>query len=172
MDTAQHCLLTRIIRTHRERKELYIKALEDEVLRLKEVFSNVTQDKDKLAEENRQLKLLLAQNGSIGNLDDMTSTPSLGYNTSSPSVSGRSGSYAPASSATAYTPPMTSQSSNAPPSQMMATQPSGLQQQQSQHSRSLSQQQRVDYEQAGIDFVLTYENPDHSTKTYISSPPH
>ncbi|KAI4602723.1 hypothetical protein KJ359_007941 [Pestalotiopsis sp. 9143b] len=146
-------------RTHRERKELYIKALEDEVLRLKEVFSNVTQDKDKLAEENRQLKLLLAQNGSIGNLDDMTSTPSLGYNTSSPSVSGRSGSYAPASSATAYTPPMTSQSSNAPPSQMMATQPSGLQQQQSQHSRSLSQQQRVDYEQAGIDFVLTLEAP-------------
>ncbi|ETS87604.1 hypothetical protein PFICI_01432 [Pestalotiopsis fici W106-1] len=162
-------------RTHRERKELYIKALEDEVLRLKEVFSNVTQDKDKLAEENRQLKLLLAQNGSIGNLDDMTSTPSLGYNTSSPSVSGTSGSYAPASSATTYTPPMTSQSSNAPPatatSQMMPTQQHGVPQQ-SQHSRSLSQQQRVDYEQAGIDFVLSYENPDHSTKTYTSSPPH
>lgn len=156
-------------RTHRERKELYIKALEDEVLRLKEVFSNVTQDKDKLAEENRQLKLLLAQNGSVGNLDDMMNTPSLGYNTSSPSVSGTSGSYAPASSATAYTPPMTSQSSNAPPasaaSQMMPTQQHG-------HSRSLSQQHRVDYEQAGIDFVLTYENPDHSTKTYTSSPPH
>ena len=42
--------------THRERKELYIKALEDEVMRLKEVFSNVSQDKNKLAEENKQLK--------------------------------------------------------------------------------------------------------------------
>ncbi|KAK9770612.1 hypothetical protein AB5N19_05323 [Seiridium cardinale] len=148
-------------RTHRERKELYIKALEDEVLRLKEVFSNVTQDKDKLAEENRQLKMLLSQNGLAGSMDDIISNPSLGYNTSSPSVSGRSGSYAPGSTATAYTPPMTSQSS-APSlsasSQMMGVQQHPLQHQ-SQHTRNVSQQQRVDYEQAGIDFVLTLEKP-------------
>ncbi|QBZ62988.1 hypothetical protein PoMZ_11878 [Pyricularia oryzae] len=50
-------------RTHRERKELYIKALEDEVLRLKETYSNVSQAKDNLSNENRQLKQLLAQNG-------------------------------------------------------------------------------------------------------------
>lgn len=162
-------------RTHRERKELYIKALEDEVLRLKEVYSNVTQDKDKLAEENSQLKRLLNQNGLAGAMEDVVSNPSLGYNTSSPSGSGRSGSYAPASTATAYTPPMTAQS-NAP--SISSSQTIGLQQHphqhQNLHSRNVSQQQqqRVDYEQAGIDFVLTYENPENPSKTYMPSPPH
>merc|ERR1712227_796745 len=37
-------------RTHRERKEQYVKALEDEVVRLKEVYSGISQDKTKLAE--------------------------------------------------------------------------------------------------------------------------
>ncbi|KAM5356280.1 hypothetical protein ACJ41O_002926 [Fusarium nematophilum] len=50
-------------RTHRERKELYIKALEDEVLRLKEVFSNVSLDRERLAEENKRLRDVLAQAG-------------------------------------------------------------------------------------------------------------
>ncbi|KAI4865544.1 hypothetical protein F4820DRAFT_447900 [Hypoxylon rubiginosum] len=145
-------------RTHRERKELYIKALEDEVLRLKEIYSNVSQDKDKLAEENRQLKTLLQQNGlSLGSgagVDDVGNGLSPGY-TSSGSISG---SYAPGSSNTAYTPPLTSISS--PPSMSVSSQGIGGQPQ----SRSLSQQQQpgqshVDYEQAGIDFVLTLERP-------------
>ncbi|KAI1374154.1 hypothetical protein F4677DRAFT_181783 [Hypoxylon crocopeplum] len=147
-------------RTHRERKELYIKALEDEVLRLKEIYSNVSQDKDKLADENRQLKTLLQQNGitlgSGGGIDDVASGLSPGY-TSSGSISG---SYAPGSSNTAYTPPLTSISS--PPSMSVSSQGVGGQQQ----ARSLSQPQqppaqnhRVDYEQAGIDFVLTLERP-------------
>jgi len=50
-------------RTHRERKELYIKALEDEVLRLKEVFSNVSLDRERLADENKRLRDLLTQAG-------------------------------------------------------------------------------------------------------------
>ncbi|KAI1341485.1 hypothetical protein F5Y15DRAFT_357721 [Xylariaceae sp. FL0016] len=135
-------------RTHRERKELYIKALEDEVLRLKEVYSNASQDKDKLAEENRQLRNLLQQNGispaSAGATDDAISNPSLGY-TSSGSVSG---SYAPGSS-TAYTPPLTSISAAPamPNPQLMG----GQQQQLGQGG--------VDYDQAGIDFVLTLEKP-------------
>ena len=55
------------------------------MLRLKEIYSNISQDKERLAEENRQLKQLLAQNGmsmtgalpggSI--LDETTSNPSL-----------------------------------------------------------------------------------------------
>ncbi|KAI1640514.1 hypothetical protein F4809DRAFT_590556 [Biscogniauxia mediterranea] len=143
-------------RTHRERKELYIKALEDEVLRLKEVFSNVSQDKDKLAEENRQLKNILHQNGlshSIaGAMDDVISNPSLGY-TSSGSISG---SYAPGSSTTAYTPPLTSISTvpsmpNSGPL-MAGAAPHSLGQQP-------PAQGGVDYDQAGIDFVLTLEKP-------------
>ncbi|KAI0164740.1 hypothetical protein GGR57DRAFT_450438 [Xylariaceae sp. FL1272] len=134
-------------RTHRERKELYIKALEDEVLRLKEVFSNVSQDKDKLAEENRQLRSLLHQNGIsssiVSTMDDVISNPSMGY-TSSGSISG---SYA-AGSSSAFTPPMTSISvpSVAGSTQMMMGQ---------QHPV----QSCVDYDQAGIDFVLTLEKP-------------
>ncbi|KAK7989041.1 hypothetical protein PG989_009356 [Apiospora arundinis] len=119
-------------RTHRERKELYIKALEDEVLRLKEIYSNVSQDKDKLAEENKQLKGLLNQNGipmaSPGRMDDVISNPSLGYTSS-------------------------------------ARMPH-YQQQHSHHGRSTSQQHsqqhqhgRVDYDQVGVDFVLTLERP-------------
>ncbi|KAI0409455.1 hypothetical protein F4802DRAFT_143131 [Xylaria palmicola] len=143
-------------RTHRERKELYIKALEDEVLRLKEVFSNVSQDKDKLAEENRQLRNLLHQNGiassSVGAMDDVISNPSMGYTSSGGSISG---SYAPGSSS-AYTPPMTSISSLPPsvagPTSMMGAH---MGHQQQQHPV----QSVVDYDQAGIDFVLTLEKP-------------
>ncbi|KAH6660002.1 hypothetical protein BKA67DRAFT_546469 [Truncatella angustata] len=106
--------------------------------------------------------MLLSQNGLSpapnGATDDMASNTSYRYNTASPSVSGTSGSYGPGSSATTYTPPMTSQS-NAPSmstsSQMMGVQQHPFQ----QHSRNASQQQRVDYEQAGIDFVLTLEKP-------------
>ncbi|KAI1757262.1 hypothetical protein F4782DRAFT_482033 [Xylaria castorea] len=138
-------------RTHRERKELYIKALEDEVLRLKEVFSNVSQDKDKLADENRQLRNLLHQNGiassSVGAMDDVISNPSMGY-TSSGSISG---SYAPGSSS-AFTPPMTSISSL--PSVAGSAQMMGGHMGQQHPVQSV-----VDYDQAGIDFVLTLEKP-------------
>ncbi|KAH8675664.1 hypothetical protein BX600DRAFT_453236 [Xylariales sp. PMI_506] len=143
-------------RTHRERKELYIKALEDEVLRLKEVFANVSQDKEKLAEENRQLKTMLTQHGlsptPTGALDDQMSNQSLGGYASSNSVSG---SYVTGPS-TAYTspPPLSN------PSQIMGSQQL---QHHHQHSQSINQpqplQNRVDYDQAGIDFVLTLEKP-------------
>ncbi|KAI1760349.1 hypothetical protein GGR53DRAFT_470418 [Hypoxylon sp. FL1150] len=163
-------------RTHRERKELYIKALEDEVLRLKEIYSNVSQDKDKLAEENRQLKTLLQQNGlSLGSGaggDDVGNGLSPGY-TSSGSISG---SYAPGSSNTAYTPPLTSMSS--PPSMSVSSQGiggqpqgRGLGQQQQQQQQQPAGQSHMDYEQAGIDFVLTYDNPDDPSKAYMSPPP-
>lgn len=98
-------------------------------------------------------------------MDDVGNGLSPGY-TSSGSISG---SYAPGSSNTAYTPPLTSISS--PPSMSVSSQGIGGQPQ----GRSLSQQQpgqsHVDYEQAGIDFVLTYDNPDDPSKAYISPPP-
>lgn len=141
-------------RTHRERKELYIKALEQEVLRLKENFSNVSRDKEAIAEENRQLKQLLAQHGiawpGTGELGHNTST---GY-TSSGSISG---SYAPGSSS--YSPPPQGGHQH-----HSASPPAG---------RSLVQQQGqpgVDYDQAGIDFVLTYANPANLSKAYMSPP--
>jgi hypothetical protein len=131
----------------------------------------MSQDKDKLSEENKQLKTVLAQNGinMAAGQDDM----SVGY-TSSASVSGHS--YAPGSHS-GFTPPLTSRSTA--PSVSPSTQAPTLTNQPAmmggQQLRNLQAQQQgqpnrgVDYEQAGIDFVLTYDN--HPSKAYISPPP-
>ncbi|KAM3077523.1 hypothetical protein ACMFMG_006861 [Clarireedia jacksonii] len=152
-------------RTHRERKELYIKALEQEVLRLKENFSTVTRSKESLAEENRQLRQLLAQHGiswnGSGGVDELQQrNASVGY-TSSGSVSG---SYAPGSST--YSPPPQSHSSNSNPNlstmQYNHGSPLGFGASNYMNGQNMAQQQiqpGVDYDQAGIDFVLTYGNP-------------
>ncbi|CAK7227688.1 hypothetical protein SEUCBS140593_006660 [Sporothrix eucalyptigena] len=153
-------------RTHRERKELYIKALEDEVLRLKEIYSNIAQDKDRLADENRQLKQMLANNGAalppgmqgVGSslLDDTASNPSVGYPASA------TGSYgaAPSSHTSAFTPPPVGTAN----SQRGLTSPHGAGQQQPHglatgHLHDPRKNTGIDYEQAGIDFVLTLEKP-------------
>lgn len=69
---------------------------EDEVLRLKELYSRISQDKEKLAEENRQLRDALAQHGIPfrgGGQDDVASNPSIGH----PSSASPSNSFVPAS---------------------------------------------------------------------------
>jgi hypothetical protein len=150
-------------RTHRERKELYIKALEQEVLRLKENYSMVSRDKETLAEENRQLKQLLAQHGipwnGTGGVDELAQNPSIGY-TSSGSISG---SYAPGSQS--YSPPPPTHSNSNLNFQGSLSPDHGM------NGRSIVQQQiqqGVDYDQAGIDFVLTYGDPSNA---YLSPPP-
>jgi hypothetical protein len=168
-----------VCRTHRERKELYIKALEDEVLRLKELYTNICQEKEKLNEENRQLKTLISQTGLALGPDEAMSTPGV---SSSGSVSG---SYAPGSSHTgAFTsPPMSvSQQQHM---RSLSPQDSGQHQQQQQQQRQIhssssdyltvgsthpspASQSKLDYDQAGIDFVLTYDNP---SMAYPSPPP-
>lgn len=168
-------------RTHRERKELYIKALEDEVLRLKEIYSITSQDKEKLAEENRQLKQILSQNGmGMGTvtggssvLDDAMSNPSIGY-ASSASVTG-SYAQAPSSHTSAFTPPLSAtnmaHNRGGGVSPLTTTHPHSHH----HHHHSGQGQQLVagpggaggqpnrnpnlDYDQAGIDFVLTLEKP-------------
>lgn len=160
--------LTWLNRTHRERKELYVKTLEDEVLRLKESFTNVSQDKHRLAEENRHLKALLRQNGiAYGGTGESPTVPSLGY-TSSASVSGNS--YQPGSHS-AFTPPLTSQSlsSSLSPSLQVPLsaksnpsppgRPPSAQQLQYPPAQRADVNTGIDYEQSGIDFVLRYESP-------------
>ena len=141
-------------------------------MRLKEIFSNISQDKEKLSEENKQLKNALAQSGvgwsGGGQPDDLISNPSAGY-TSGTSVSGG---YAPGSH-NAFTPPLTSQSTapsvspstNAPHS---ATAQIGAGQQM-RNAQQAGAGRGIDYEQAGIDFVLTYDN--HPSMAYLSPPP-
>ncbi|OBT92183.2 hypothetical protein VE01_10020 [Pseudogymnoascus verrucosus] len=137
-------------RTHRERKELYIKALEQEVLRLKQNFSSVARSKDTLAEENRQLRNLLAAHGipwtGSGGVDELAAT---GGSTSYPSSGSFSGSYP---SSVSPTPQYSTNAGNngahlAPPLP------------QTPHTHHPSAAQGLDLDQAGIDFVLTLERP-------------
>ncbi|KAH8674645.1 hypothetical protein BGZ60DRAFT_372670 [Tricladium varicosporioides] len=139
-------------RTHRERKELYIKALEQEVIRLKENFTDVSRSKETLAEENRQLKQLLAQHGipwnGTGGVEELQN--GTGY-TSSGSISG---SYAQDSQT--YSPPPGANATMANAQYQNQIAQTGM------NGRSMAQQQiqpGVDYDQAGIDFVLTLERP-------------
>ncbi|TLD28162.1 hypothetical protein PspLS_03981 [Pyricularia sp. CBS 133598] len=169
-------------RTHRERKELYIKALEDEVLRLKETYSNVSQAKDNLSNENRQLKQLLAQNGisfggAMGIASGIMDDGSIDYASSSATGSGYGG--GPASSHTsAFTPPPLSahtvnsqQYSRTPTGHESLSPHAGGHHQQPnaqhypRHAAPPLNNPGVDYEQAGIDFVLAYENPHERLKT-------
>ncbi|KAL3961663.1 hypothetical protein ACCO45_003186 [Purpureocillium lilacinum] len=143
-------------RTHRERKELYIKALEDEVLRLKELYSNVSQDKERLAEENRQLRGILAHNGipfprGGGPHDDSSSNPSGGHQSSAGGSP-----YAPGSHA-AFSP-----SQSTAPSVTSSGHPGNMHHMTGDQMRSavhVSNGKGVDFEQAGIDFVLALEKP-------------
>jgi len=169
-------------RTHRERKELYIKGLEVEVNRLKDNFANVARDKMSLAEENRQLKQLLGThginwNGNGGaedfNVSDFTNInnhvngnsnrgpSSTGY-TSGSSISGTY-----ASGSAAYSPPPHSngaRSLNQSPTSPHHFNSNGVMNMNgnlngSRQHQGLSSLHNEDYEQqAGIDFVLTSES--------------
>ncbi|GAB0140106.1 hypothetical protein EsHS_00000743 [Epichloe bromicola] len=132
-------------RTHRERKELYIKALEDEVLRLKELFSNTSQSKESLITENKYLKTLLTQHGipfpRSGDHDDRPSPGAAGASSDNSAAPASYASFSPGSQSGAST----GQSTN-------------FQSMSGQQMRGASQQpskKGVDFEQAGIDFVLT-----------------
>jgi hypothetical protein len=133
-------------RTHRERKELYIKALEDEVLRLKEVFSNVSLDRERLADENKRLRDTLSQ---------------AGLQQSSPHVAGSATSRGP-DSTNMSSPPLTSQSTapsvGSPMHLPLATNQGFTSGQQQQSMPQPPYRGNPELEQAGIDFVLTYDN--------------
>ncbi|KAH7035112.1 uncharacterized protein B0I36DRAFT_88323 [Microdochium trichocladiopsis] len=121
-------------RTHRERKETYIKALEDEVLRLKQVYTGSTQDKKKLADENRILRALLQQHG--------ITPPETSGDHDGSSHGGGGGGGGRTSNVGQFAPA---------PSQAQNT----TTYQSSERSINTNTTQQMDYEQAGIDFVLT-----------------
>ncbi|KAF2035837.1 hypothetical protein EK21DRAFT_53662 [Setomelanomma holmii] len=146
-------------RTHRERKEMYIKALEQEVLRLKETFATTSRERDAFAEENRRLKELLMAHGIAFDLSSPLSNgvqhvSSSAYGSSSGSVSG----YGPGSASTGYTSPPSFQHRGSISHDGMSQQPLTLQHQHQSHQQN-AQQSGLDYDQIGIDFVLTLERP-------------
>ncbi|KAE9965059.1 hypothetical protein BLS_007888 [Venturia inaequalis] len=140
-------------RTHRERKEHYMKALEEEVLNLKENYALAAREKEAADKENRRLKELLAAHG----IQYDNSSPSNTWS-SSPHFSGSSpGLNSRGSVTTEMTSPARSAPILTPQSSMQGT-PTydnhSAQQYQQQHNPS-----GVNYDQVGIDFVLTLERP-------------
>jgi hypothetical protein len=129
---------------------MYIKALEQEVLRLKEAFSQTSRERDAVAEENRRLKELLSQHGISY---DFGSTPVKFQRDASsygPSSSGSiSGSYRGASESAGFSPASPSTNNNMQQGQNMSL-----------PMRTMAQlpNNRMDYDSIGIDFVLTYDS--------------
>ncbi|KAF1949091.1 hypothetical protein CC80DRAFT_429963 [Byssothecium circinans] len=140
-------------RTHRERKEMYIKALEQEVLRLKESFTGVAKERDAFAEENRRLKELLMANGiSFDFASPPNGMPQFSSSYGGSSSGSVSGGYGTRTNSTGYTSPPTMHHR------------ASLSQDTPIHHHHQQQQQGpppngMDYDQIGIDFVLTLERP-------------
>ncbi|GAB7342650.1 hypothetical protein MBLNU457_g0810t1 [Dothideomycetes sp. NU457] len=141
-------------RTHRERKEQYIKALEHELLRVKDLYGASAREKDQAVAEVARLKDILARHGIH------YESPASSYNASMPSYTGStagsvSGAYRQDSNTSAgMSPP--------PPMSSHMTTPPGLHGQPMQMSRG-----GIDYDQLGIDFVLECEKPCLSHKQYL-----
>lgn len=154
-------ITNKALRTHRERKELYIKALEQEVLRLKDVFSHTSRERDAFAEENRRLKELLMAHGITYDLSSPGNNgmPPAGSSYGGSSSGSVSGGYGPGSNSTGYT---------SPPA--IPSNPRGSVSGPAGHAISPQQAQQphggMDYDQIGIDFVLTYDRT-----PYLSPPP-
>lgn len=146
---------------------MYIKALEQEVLRLKETYTQASRERDAFADENRRLKQLLAQHGISYDFADSPikfQRENSGYGASS---SGSiSGSYRGASDSTGLSPPPAMSGQMGPPHNMSSA----------PQMRNMAQlpNNRLDYDQIGIDFVLTYDsqgNPIQNPGPYPSPPP-
>lgn len=148
------------VSTHRERKEQYIKALEQEVLRLKEIFSESTRERDRVQQENQRLKALLAQHGisyDLGETPIKFQRENSGQTASyHPSSSGSiSGSYRTGSESTSFSPVGSNglgQAPNVPPL------PNNVPCQHMSRSAAQLPNNQMDYDSIGIDFVLTYDS--------------
>ncbi len=145
---------------------MYIKALEQEVIRLKDTFAATSRERDAFAEENRRLKEILMAHG----ISFDHSTPPLNGmaaptgNSAYGSSTGNGSAYGPGSASTGFTsPPQSFQRRQSIPHDKMG-QPIGAPQQGQQSSPH--QQGGLDYDQVGIDFVLTYDRT-----PYLSPPP-
>ncbi|MCJ1379730.1 hypothetical protein MMC17_002833 [Xylographa soralifera] len=145
-------------RTHRERKEIYIKALEEQVMQLKETYTGAVQEKLAVVDENRKLKELLRMHGIAYNShDNGTSTgPAASYPGGSSSGS-RSASY-PFNQT--FSPPRLPTSGSASPSNSTAAQ-AGSELIGGPQSAFDPQHQGggMDHDQLGVDFVLALERP-------------
>lgn len=149
---------------------MYIKALEQEVLRLKEAFSTTTRERDSVLDENRRLRELLAAHGISYDFSNSPIKFQRANSSYGQSSSGSiSGSYAAGSDSTSFSPPppMPGQVSGQMPLPGMP--PGALPPNQPVRNMAQLPNSRLDYDQIGIDFVLTYDS--QVPAPYPSPPP-
>merc|ERR1711939_180331 len=166
-------------RTHRERKELYIKALEQEVLRLKELYDQSARDREHVTEENHALKELLKAHGIP--FDASILSANMPYNTAQSQYGGSStsvtNSHTRGSFSTGVTSPTRTGPSSIPNQSSMGSPPGSDTAMMHHHGgvphgyRPNPQQPGVDFNQVGIDIVLTLEKPcqDHMQMLLVRS---
>ena len=145
------------------------------MLRLKEVYSDSTRERDKIQQENYRLKALLQQHGISYEFADTPVKFQRENSAYGASSSGSiSGSYPPPSDSSGISPP--------PPNGLPIQLPPGQTQlhqssmRQSHMGNNMAQlpTNRLDYDQIGIDFVLTYDSqgrPLQIPAPYPSPPP-
>lgn len=127
---------------------MYIRALEQEVMRLKELFQAVCMERDSFKEDNARLREILASHGL--SLDFSYNSP----NSSSANAprmfdDSSTGSYVPMTESTRFTsPPQTH------PSVLSVSTPPTQPQLGNQSSTIPPLQTGLDYDQIGVDFVL------------------
>lgn len=136
-------------------------------MRLKETCTSISIDRARLSKENSGLRAVLRQNGiAYGGSDGSRNSARIGYSptASNPGSSHLRDSYSP------FTPPLTSHSPASSTTPSLQVRPStesnpsttvspGSQHMQTMLAAPTGAAHGIDYEQAGIDFVLTYENP-------------
>jgi hypothetical protein len=135
-----------------------MKALEEEVLRLKESFAQTAKEREAFELENRRLKELLAAHG----IQYETASPTTTYH--SQSASSQFGGSSPGlNSRGSMSTGITSPPSRSAPG---LSQQSSYEIQQGQQYQQPQNPSGVNYDQVGIDFVLTYDRT-----PYLSPPP-
>jgi hypothetical protein len=149
---------------------MYIKALEQEVLRLKEIFEQTTKERDAFADENRRLKEILAAHGIHYDLSSPGHAYPSGSSQFGGSTSSLTGSHTRGSMSTGYTSPPSQHPPPLPASVGASQSPtfesaSGHPPQQP-FTQPVRNPHNLDYDQIGIDFVLTYDRT-----PYLSPPP-
>lgn len=137
-----------------------MKALEEEVLNLKETFAQAAREKDAVEKENMRLKELLAAHGIPYDHASPTNTWSASshFSGSSPGINSRG------SVSTDITSPARSAPVLTPQSSMQGT--PTYENQPTQQYHQTHNPSGVNYDQVGIDFVLTYDRT-----PYLSPPP-
>ncbi|KAI9803750.1 MAG: hypothetical protein M1826_004941 [Phylliscum demangeonii] len=134
-------------RTHRERKELYVKALEQEVQRLREHVHAVDRDKAALSAENEKLQELLRQHGVLMSVVGDRGPPPPSSSSSSNQPAAFGGDLALAGSGYGVGPLLSPTAAAPPPGAASAVVLGG------------SAAPVLDYDVLGVDFVLTLEKP-------------